>query len=151
VQFGEVLNVKLCVPPTIGVPVANRLKFIEVPTKFKVLAKVTPFTVIDMLQLPSVVIVAVISCVTPDTAVPATIVPAEVVVQAQLETTAVPLELGWITTLEKLQFDVVFKVKLYVPEAIGVPEAVRTMDCEPVPAKVPLPENVTPLAVAEIL
>ena len=35
--------------------------------------------------------------------------------------------------------------------AVGVPEAVSTIVCNPVPIKVPLPEKVTPLAVIEML
>jgi hypothetical protein len=53
--------------------------------------------------------------------------------------------------LEKLQLGVVFKVNVLLPAAVGVPEAVSTMFCAPVPAKVPLAAKVTPFAVAEIL
>jgi hypothetical protein len=61
------------------------------------------------------------------------------------------LDETWVVVLLKLQLLVVFNVKLCVPNAVGVPVAVNTMVCAPVPAKVPLPEKVTPLAVAEIL
>ena len=45
-----------------------------------------------------------------------------------------------------------FNVKELVPAAVGVPVAVSTISCAPVPAKIPDPAKVTPLAVvAEIL
>ena len=58
---------------------------------------------------------------------------------------------GAKVVLEKLQFGVVFKVKELLPAAVGVPVAVNTISCAPVPAKVPEPAKVTPLAVVEIL
>ena len=51
--------------------------------------------------------------------------------------------------LEKLQFGLVFNVKLLAPNAVGVPVAVSTIFCVPT-ATVPVPKKVTPLAVAEI-
>jgi hypothetical protein len=56
-----------------------------------------------------------------------------------------------LTVLLKLQLGVVFKVKELLPAAVGVPVAVSTMFCAPVPANVPLAAKVTPLAVVEIL
>ena len=58
---------------------------------------------------------------------------------------------GVKVVLEKLQLGLVFKVKELLPAAVGVPVAVSTMFCSPVPAKVPAPAKVTPLAVVEIL
>ena len=66
------------------------------------------------------------------------------------ETTAEPFEEGNTVVLLKLQFGVVFKVKLLAPPAVGVPVAVSTMFCDPVPAKVPEAAKVTPLTVVEI-
>ena len=45
----------------------------------------------------------------------------------------------------------VFSTKFEVPDAVGVPVAVKMMSCAPVPVKVPEPAKVTPLAVAEML
>ena len=56
-----------------------------------------------------------------------------------------------LVVLLKLQLGVVFKVKELDPTAVGVPVAVSTMFCAPVPAKVPEPAKVTPLAVAVIM
>jgi hypothetical protein len=80
-------------------------------------------------------------------------VPVDAVEQVFVETTAVPLEeLFAIVVLLKLQFGEVFKVKELEPIAVGVPVAVNTIVCAPVPANVPLAANVTPLAVVvEIL
>ena len=57
-------------------------------------AKITPLAVAEIAYVPTVVTVAVMVCVTPDTATPAVIVPAEAVVQVYAETAAVPLEEG---------------------------------------------------------
>jgi hypothetical protein len=66
--------------------------------------------------------------VTPDTAVLAVIVPAEVVEQEYAETTAVPLELAFpVAVLLKEQLGVVFKVKAFVVPYVGVPVAVSTI------------------------
>lgn len=78
--------------------------------------------------------------------------PAEAVEQEYPETAAVPLELAFpITVLLKEQLGVVFNVKALVVPYIGVPLAVNTIFCKPVPAKVPAPAKVTPLALVEIL
>ena len=58
-------------------------------------AKVTPLAVAEILYVPTVVTVAVMVWVTPDTATPAVIVPAEAVEQSYAETTPVPLVEGW--------------------------------------------------------
>jgi hypothetical protein len=50
--------------------------------------------VVEIAYVPTVVTVAVIVWVTPDTAIPEVIVPAEAVEQVYAETTAVPLEEG---------------------------------------------------------
>jgi hypothetical protein len=72
-------------------------------------------------------------------------------VLVQALTTADPPEEGWFVALLKLQFGVVFNVKVCVPTAVGVPVALSTMVRAPVPAKVPEPAKVIPLAEVEIL
>ena len=54
-------------------------------------AKVTPLAVVEMLYVPAVVTLAVMVWVTPDTAFPLVIAPAQAVEQSYAETTAVPL------------------------------------------------------------
>jgi hypothetical protein len=103
-----------------------------VPAKVPEAAKVTPLTVVEIEYVPAVVTVAVMVWVTPDTAVPAVSVPAEAVEQEKAETTADPFEEGNTVVLLKLQFGVVFNVKLLAPADAGVPVAVSTMSCVPV-------------------
>ena len=43
-----------------------------------------------------------------------------------------------------------FKVNVLEPGPVGIPVAVSTMFCDPVPAKVPEAAKVTPLTVVEI-
>jgi hypothetical protein len=64
---------------------------------------------------------------------------------------AVPPEEGELTVLVKLQLGVVLNVKEGEPAAVGVPVAVKTTVCAPVPANVPVPVKITPLAVAVML
>ena len=91
--------------------------------------------------------------VAPEAGVPATSTPFTAVAQLKLDITDEPLEvgLGALMVLVKLQFGVVFNIKLELSETTGVPVAVRTISWAPVPAKVPEPAKVTPLAVAEML
>ncbi len=78
-----------------------------------------------MLYVPAVVTVAVMVCVTPDTAVPTVNVPAEAVEHEYAETMAVPLVLAFpVADLLKVQLGLVFIVKASVVPYIGVPVAV---------------------------
>ena len=98
-QFGVVFKVKTSVPKAVGVPVAvNTMSWAPVPVKVPDAAKVTPLAVVEMLYVPTVVTVAVIVWVTPDTAFPLAKVPAEAVEQEKAATTAVPLELLLLPT-----------------------------------------------------
>jgi hypothetical protein len=79
-QFGVVSNVKVCEPIATGVPVATSTMFrAPVPAKVPERAKVTPLAVVEILYVPTVVTVAVMVWVTPDTSTPAVNVPAEAV------------------------------------------------------------------------
>ena len=79
-------------------------------------------------------------------AVIVTLVPPIVTVAGKVSTIVGQIaEIPVPTVLVKLQLGVVFNVKVFVPEVIGVPVAVKTTFWLPVPAKVPDPENVTPL------
>jgi len=81
-QFGVVLIVKLDVPDVAGVPVAVRIiSWAPVPAKVPEPVKVTPPAVAEMLYVPTVPTVAVMVWVTPVTAVPEVIVPAEALLQ----------------------------------------------------------------------
>ena len=94
-QLGVVFKVNVLMPAAVGVPVAVSTMFCApVPAKVPDPAKVTPLAVVEILYVPAVVTVAVMVWVTPDTATPATIVPAEAVLQLYPETSAVPLEEG---------------------------------------------------------
>jgi hypothetical protein len=94
-QFGVVFKVNVLLPAAVGVPEAVSTMFCApVPAKVPEPANVTPLAVVEILYVPTVVTVAVMVCVTPDTAIPATIVPAEAVEQLYPETTAVPLVEG---------------------------------------------------------
>jgi hypothetical protein len=83
--------------------------------------KVTPLAVVEIMYVPAVVTLAVMVCVTPDTATPAVILPAEAVEQVYAETIPVPLVEGWaakhfqlgepaVPKLVCIQFRVVLKM-----------------------------------------
>lgn len=79
-----------------------------------------------------------------------TLVPPIVCVAGKVSTIVGQIALTLVTALVKLQLGVVFKVKVFVPEVVGVPVAVSTTFWLPVPAKVPVPANVTPFIVVEM-
>jgi hypothetical protein len=94
-QLGVVFKVKVLLPAAVGVPVAVSTMFCPLPTvKDPEPEKVTPLAVVEIMYVPAVVTLAVMVCVTPDTATPAVILPAEAVEQVYAETIAVPLVEG---------------------------------------------------------
>ena len=112
-QPGVVLRVNVLHPAAVGVPDAvNTIVRAPVPAKVPEPEKVMPFTVlVVILYVPAVVTVAVIVCVTPDTAVLTFSNPAVAVEHEYAETIALPLLVGCImAALVKLQFGVVFNV-----------------------------------------
>jgi hypothetical protein len=94
-QLGVVFKVKAFVVPYVGVPIAvNTIFCAPVPVNMPLAVKTTPLARVEIIYVPTVVTLAVIVWVTPDTATPAVIVPAEAVEQLYPETTAVPLVEG---------------------------------------------------------
>ena len=103
-QLGLVFKVKELDPAAVGVPVAVSTMFCApVPAKVPLAAKVTPLAVVEIVYVPTVVTLAVMVWVTPDTATPAAMVPAEAVEQVYAETAAVPLVEGSSTPIQRTE------------------------------------------------